>query len=209
MKRICLAAVLAMMFLLAGCREPTAAGIKSRLEKRMAELNSYHALSELRIKTDKTIKKYEAEQWYLDTGFCRVDVRLPEGTLQKFISDGNFIYIYEEELDEWFKADLDQEPYPIPPFMLPGYLQNILAAGRVEYLGKEKYDQGSYYKLEIEPCDASPMRKTEIFWLDTKTMLPVRIDTYGEDGELTAEHSFKEINLNIKLDEEIFQTNFE
>ncbi len=209
MKRLYLAAVLAMILLLVGCGEPTAASMKSRLEKRMPELDSYHALSELRIKTDKTIKKYETEQWYLGTGFCRVDVRLPEGTSQKFISDGLFTYIYEEELDEWFKADLDLEPYPVPPFMLRNYLQNILDADRAVYLGKEKYDQGSYFKLEVEPCDASLMRKTEIFWLDTKTLMPVRIETYGEDGELTAEHSFKEISLNTKFDEQIFQTNFE
>lgn len=209
MKRLYLAAVLAGMLLLAGCGEPTAASMRSRLEKRMTELDSYHALSELRIKTDKTVKKYETEQWYLATAFCRVDVRLPEGTSQKFINDGLFTYIYEEEPDEWFKADLALEPYPVPPFMLRDYLQNILDASRLCYLGKEKYDQGSYYKLEVEPCDPSLMRKTEIFRLDTKTLLPVRIETYGEDGELTAEHSFKEISLNTKLDEQLFQTNFE
>jgi outer membrane lipoprotein-sorting protein len=197
--------LLAAAFSLTACRAPTEGDLQARLARETRNIKSYHARMELRIAADgASVERYEAEQWHLAPDHYRVDVGLPHGTGQRFITDGSFTYIYEEELKEWFKVENIAEHSPRPPFLLSSYWDNVLEARQVTLLGTEKLEKRTYYLLEVLPRDANAFREKEIFWLDTKTLMPLRIETYDEAGDLRAELVFREIRLNTKLDMEVF-----
>ncbi len=204
-KSIVLVFLLGLIVVLSGCGTPSTEKIKSDLSKKTNKVESYYALMEMQIKSRESVEKYEAEQWYLAPQNYRVDVGLPHGFAQRFISDGSITHIYEEELEEWFEVDHSADPYPAPPFLLSFYWTNFIDATNLELLGKEKLTQRSYYKVKVTPRDKSSVRQYEIFWLDTETLMPIRIETYDDEGELSAELFFKKIVINSKIEKDVFE----
>jgi outer membrane lipoprotein-sorting protein len=203
-KTLFLCFLVLLPLLLPGCRAPSEKDLRNRLSKEIANVQSFHALMEIRIATRDSVERYEVEQWYLAPQRFRVDVGLPHGSGQRFITDGVVTNIYEEELKEWFQVDNASEHNPTPPFLLTSYWQNFLDSREMTLLGKEKLEQRTYYRVEVTPRDANAFREKEIFWLDSKTLMPMRIETFDEKGELRAELVFKEITLNPELEGDIF-----
>ncbi len=189
---------------LSACRAPTAGDLQKRLAREIKGINSYHGQMEMRIASGDSVDRYEAEQWYLAPGHYRVDVRLPHGLGQRFITDGEVTHIFEEELEEWFQVENTAEHSPRPPFLLSSYWENFLDARHIALLGSEKMEKRTYYLLEVIPRDANPFREKEIFWLDSKTLMPMRIETYDDQGNLRAELVFHEIRLNSKIEMDVF-----
>lgn len=203
-KTLFLCFLLLLPLLLSGCRAPSEKGLRDGLSKEINNVKSFHALMEIRIAARDSVERYEVEQWFLAPQLYRVDVGLPHGSGQRFITDGVVTHIYEEELKEWFQVDNASEHNPTPPFLLTSYWQNFLDSREMTLLGKEKLEQRTYYKVEVIPRDTNEYREKEIFWLDSKTLMPMRIETYDAKGELRAELVFKEIVLNPRIDEAVF-----
>ena len=201
---LCLILLLASSLALAACRAPTEGDLQAKLAREIKGIKSYHGQMEMRIAGADSVERYEAEQWHVAPGHYRVDVRLPHGMGQRFITDGTVTHIYEEELEEWFQVDNTAEHSPRPPFLLSSYWDNFLEARQVTLLGSEKLERRTYYLLEVIPRDANSFREREIFWLDSRTLMPMRIETYDEQGGLRAELVFHEIRLNPKLDMDVF-----
>ncbi len=189
---------------LSACRTPTEKDLQARLTRDIKNITSYHAIMEMRIAGRESVERYEAEQWYLSPQYYRVDVGLPHGMGQRFITDGAVTHIYEEELEEWFQVDNDSEHNPEPPFLLSSYWQNFLDSRQITLLGTEKLEKRTYYRVEVIPRDSNSFRDKEVFWLDTKTLMPMQIKTYDDQGKLRAELVFKEIVLNPKIEMDVF-----
>ena len=203
-KILCLGLLLLLSLSLAACRPPNEEDLRARMGREIGKVESYHAVMEMRIAGMESVERYQAEQWHVAPDHYRVDVGLPHGMGQRFITDGAVTIIYEEELEEWFQVDNTSEHNPRPPFLLTSYWENFLDSRQITLLGSEKMERRTYYRLEVVPRDANDFREKEIFWLDSKTLMPIRIETYDSQGDLRAELLFKEIVLNPKIEMDIF-----
>lgn len=173
-----------------------------------ANLRSYHACLKTTLMNVPEESEYEVQIWRDGPERYRLEVtRLAEGKqagLQVFVLDGERAYLYDPELGD-FLALSAAEQVDIPFPALEDYWASILEAGQCEILAEEEGLRHRYYRAEIFPAEPHRYRVREIVWLEAKSLLPVRIETYDAYDCLTQLTVFTMIRINPPLEASLFQ----
>ena len=195
-----LAIVLLLSLLLSGC---TMSGnrIEQNAAQKLEKLKGYYAEVEAVVFSLEGEQHYQVKQWFLAPSRWRVEVTTAAGE-QVFICDGSEIYVYQPGLDDYYRVDVNTEKELAAPFLLSGYLEQLLTTKTHSFAGKRVEDGVTYYLASYE-SDISFNEKVQL-WLDKKTFFPMKIETYFEE-ERISRITCNRLEVNTRLDESLFK----
>lgn len=192
--------VLAGLCLLVGCAL-SEEKLLPQVERKLEQLDGYYARLEVTVYSFEGEQAYQVEQWQEYPSRWRVEVQ-SQAEAQCFICDGKQIWIYQPGLDDYYRLDLQRNPNELaPPFMLSGYLQQLLAADAFTFGGERELDGVPFYVVSY----AGQMQgETVKLWLDKKTLFPLVVETFLDDKPLNRLR-VKTLELNPKLEASLFE----
>ena len=184
--------------------------IVERALRNGARLKSYYSSLEIFSKSNETTQRYFVQVWFLTPARYRVEIftsYIGEGPpSQVFISDGERRWIYSPEVGDYYLLSPSSSGVlSSSTFLLTSFLQELAQARGVELLGIEKCEKGTYYLLKIIPQNVSRGHAWEKVWLEKRSLLPVKIQVFDEYDILYRTITFKKVDLNPDLTEDIFR----
>lgn len=188
-------------------------GIKlvQRALRNEQKLKSYYSNMEIRTAHAGEGQRYFVQVWFNAPSRYRVEVfttYIGEGTpAQVFISDGERRWIYSPEIGDFYLLSPLQEGEQVAgaPFLLTHLLQDLAQARKVELLGMERQEGRRFYLLKVIPEQTARGHAWEKVWLERSSLLPVKIQVYDEYDKLNRTVTFNIIELNPKLNDELFR----
>ncbi len=182
--------------------------IRKRMQEKISGLVSYHA----RFKTIPAGRNaettYSVEIWKELPDRYRLEMTTYEAgrqsNLEVVIGDGDGVYLYDPEGGEFLPAgELTDEG--ITASSLEDYWRSISEATCFDYLSEESGSRHNYYQVEVVPSEPHRYRVSERVWLEKRTLLPVRIESFDIAGRLTQVTVFELLQLNPTLEAVLFQ----
>ncbi len=193
-----LACFLLLTFLVAGCAM-NGERLTNRVAKKVERLQGFYAEVDAVVFSLEGEQRYVVKQWLQAPGRWRVEVEMDTGR-QIFLCDGEQAWIYQPGIKESFRLDINNVKDITPPFLLAGYLIELLEASSVSFEGQEEKGSKGCYVVSYE----KPLRSETVrLWLDKKSLFPVVVETY-EDGELLNRLICTDMNFNFRVAEDLF-----
>ncbi len=190
-------------------RADPAAGLRRRMQEQISALESYHA----RFKTTsaggggETVCNVEIWKEEASHRFRLEMTTCEEGrpdSVEVIVGDGDLVYFYNGESGEFLPA-ADPDEAGVAAGALEVYWRSICEAPCFNYLGEEKASRHSYYLVEIVPPEPHRERVNERIWLEKKSLLPVRIESFDIAGRLTQVTVFELLQLNHAFETALFE----
>ncbi|MEW5920339.1 MAG: outer membrane lipoprotein-sorting protein [Bacillota bacterium] len=187
--------------------------IVERALRNGQRLKSYYGSLEMSTTRDEAAQRYFVQIWFSAPARYRVEVftsYVGEGPpSQVFISDGKERWVYSPEVGDFYLLNpLSAGEASSSPFLLAAFLEELDRARDVELLGMEKTERGNYYLLKVIPQKTARGHAWEKVWLEKRSLLPVKFQLYDEQDRLYRTITFKKIDLNPKLTDELFRIGF-
>jgi len=152
---------------------------------------------------------HQVEIWRNSRDQLRVEATCPEEgggeKLQVVVRDGLEIYYFDPMLKKFYPLE-GQIPENIPVKTLEDYGRDLVEAADFKLLGEEKKTRHSYYLAEVIPPEPHRQRCLDKIWLETESLLPVRIESYDANSCLRQVTFFEHILLNPSLEAALFET---
>lgn len=202
--------LLTMQLLSYGCRAPlTRERLLRRIERTSRNLRSYHSILESEIYGELR-QRFYVEIWHLAPSYYRVEIESKwinsevEGSKQIFIADGEDVWFYHPELGEFYLLHDLVPDDKYPPFLLQSHWETLFSAQKITILGIEKKEKQSHYLIEVVPAEPVFNHAYEKLWLEARTLLPARIEIYGQNDLISRVITFKQTELNLEIDPALF-----
>ncbi len=188
-------------------RADPALELRRRMQEKITALESYHA----RFITTSTGEGGETvcsvEIWKEMPRRFRLEMTTcgegQPGSMEVIIGDGDLVYLYDGESGEFLPA-VDSCAAGASAGILESYWRSICEAPCFGYLGEERATRHSYYLVEIVPAEPHRERVSERIWLEKKSLLPVRIESYDIAGRLSQVTVFELLQLNHPFETALF-----
>lgn len=186
-------------------RADPAAELRRRMQEKITALESYHARF-ITTSTGETVCSVEIwkeipHRFRLEMTTCGED---QPDSVEVIIGNGDQVYLYDRESGEFLPA-VDPYEAGIVSGVLESYWRSICEAPCFNYLGEERASRHSYYLVEIIPAEPHRVRVSERIWLEKKSLLPVRIESYDLAGRLTQVTIFELLQLNHPFETALFE----
>lgn len=183
--------------------------IQQAFKDNMAGIESYHASFTTALPGDKGNNIYKVEIWKGAPGLYRMEmVELDEQGKQVdshiVLTDGEECYLYNTELGDFYPVH-DLGVYDTPYLILEDYWSSLAQAREFNVLSEEKGARHSYYLVEIYPSEPHLERVRELAWIETESLLPVRLELYDAFGLNTQVTFFEIIRVNPNIEASLFQ----
>lgn len=187
--------------------------IVERALRNKSKLKSYYGSLEVIPAGHDREKRHYVQIWFLAPASYRVEIfssYLGDGPPEQvFISDGEKRWIYSPEVEDYLMVNpLAGEEISSSPYLLNAFLEELANARQVELLGLENYENRSYYLLQLIPRQVARGHAWEKVWLERRSKLPVKIQVFDEQDSLVRTITYKKIDLNPKLNEELFNIDY-
>lgn len=197
--RIMPVVLLVLMLLPVGCAV-TGEKLLPQLERRLAKLDGYHAECDVEIFTEESVQVYGVKQWHAFPSRWRVEVEAGEES-QVFICDGRQIWVYQPSLGDYYRLELTETTREsAAPFLLYGYLQQLLEAESFSFLGEAEINGGIVYRVDFP----GPLAGEVIsLWLNRKSFLPEQMELSLE-GKLLCRVKVINCELNPAFSSDLF-----
>ncbi|NLM51975.1 MAG: DUF4367 domain-containing protein [Firmicutes bacterium] len=200
MLRKILFSLLAGLLLLTGCAL-TEEEILPQIERKLGQLDSYYAQLEVVVYSFEGEQVYQVKQWQEFPDRWRVEVQTHD-EVQYFICDGKQIWLYQPGIDDYYRLDLTRNPGELaPPFMLSGYLNQLLAADNFNFGGEKELHGEPFYVVSY---GGQMQGETVKLWLDKKTLFPLVVETFLDDKPLNR-LQVKILEMNPKIEASLFE----
>lgn len=194
--------------LYSGRQADPAAKIQQRMQQKIAALESYHALYKTTPAGDDHEAAYCVEIWKEMPHRFRLEVTTYEAgqqiSMEVIVGDHNRVYLYNPE-DAEFMPAVNPDETGIDAASLEEYWRSISEAPSFIYLDEEIGSRHSYYQVEVVPAEPHRYRVSERIWLEKKTLLPVRIESFDLAGRLTQVTVFEVLQINPALEAALFE----
>ena len=181
--------------------------IRQRMQRRIADLESYH----VRFKTvawgEKKDSACSIEIWKDAHQRYRLEITAFEegeqSSVEVIIDDGERVYFYDAKRGEFLPVE-DPAAAGINTASLEEYWLSVSESACFNYLNEEGGSRHSYYLVEIIPAEPYRYRVSERLWLEKRSSLPVRIESFDMAGCLTQVTVFELLQLNPMLESALF-----
>ncbi|HHX73733.1 MAG TPA: hypothetical protein GX699_02365 [Firmicutes bacterium] len=199
MSRKMLAVLLVMLLLPVGCAV-TGEKLLPQIERRLAKLDGYTAECNVEIFTDESVQVYSVKQWHAFPSRWRVEVEAGEES-QIFICDGRQIWVYQPSLGDYYRLEITETTREnAAPFLLYGYLQQLLEAESFTFRGEAELNGGAVYRVDYPGPLAG---ETVSLWLNRKSYLPEQMELSLEE-KLLCRVKVKKSELNPDFSPDLF-----
>lgn len=204
MKRIVSALLLLTLTLgMASCNKSEPLSALDAIQKQLLEMEGYEADATLTRTSNKGENVYETKQYYQSDGKYRLDLTAPDSVAGNHtVFDGNQVCQYNAKLDKTVVKDA-QALQPNELF-LGQFMKNYLQS---EDVGVEAaaLDEAKCIVLEASIPSSDHALASEKLWVDSETLLPVRLCLYDDKGEERYRVDYQNFTFNPKFDESIFK----
>ncbi|NLZ39106.1 MAG: DUF4367 domain-containing protein [Firmicutes bacterium] len=198
-KRV-LACLILLSIFFGGCAV-TAEKITAQLEKKLQKLESFYAQAVVKVYSPAGEQNYHVNQWYKAPDRWRVEVTAAEER-QYFICNGEQIWIYQPDLNDYYRLDAERGEGEIaPPFMLTKYLQQLCQSSSQTFGGEEELNGRKTYCLTY--AGRLPEESVKLY-LDKKTLFPKLVEIYLND-KIINHITIHKLEINPELQDDLFE----
>ncbi len=194
-----------LMMSAAGCGTKIVShDIYSEIYEKYNDMKSYTAEAEVTVISNSTSKQYTMRQYYTADGKYKTEILQPQniaGTSCVFV--GGDVYLNSAFgahtlLEQYIPSDKDC--LFIPDFFSGYYRSEENAVTSVSDLS------GTQTKLTSLLDGSNRYRFEQSLWVDNKTLLPSRMETYDVNGDMVLQVVFRDFKYNDKIDASVFDT---
>jgi outer membrane lipoprotein-sorting protein len=174
-----------------------------RVQRMLAELESYRARATVEYIANKGSNVYEVIKHCRITGEYRVEVTGPETVAGSVTcSDGHRIYQFSTRANGRVSL-LVKESQERSEIFLTSFIKNYLTSQEVS-ISVANMDEGQCTVLEATIPGNHPYLATEKLWVNNETLAPVKLIIYDQDGAERIIITFKSFEYNVGLDDSLF-----
>ncbi len=176
--------------------------IYSRIYQRYSDIKSYTAVIDVTVYSNVKEGKYTLKQYYKAPGSYRVDVLRPEnmtGSGCMFYEDGLYLYSNGngEKLDGYIPSDKNY-------MFLVDFFENYYK-GEETAAAVTKDISGEQTVLTSMAAGENEYRFCQKLWIDNKTCLPAKLETFDINNKPVISVVFTEFELNPKINDDVFK----
>lgn len=162
-----------------------------------SDLDTFHAEFTQRVvdTDDQQLQQSEGEVWMQRPGHFRWDYRTPYRQL--IVADGEFIWTYDEDLEQATIKTVDETLSSTPAMLLSGFkpLSEVMSSTK---MGES--DGILWYRLDPLQADSAVEQVRVGFRQQQLHVIEVR-DAFGNDTRIT----FENVERNKPVDEQMFE----
>ncbi|NMA92516.1 MAG: hypothetical protein GX973_05275 [Firmicutes bacterium] len=182
--------------------------LRRQLKENLAQIDSYYLRLTSTAVGGGSVASHRLEIWSSPREQLRAEATsLEEGNgerLQVVVRDDSGLYYFDSSLKKFYpvKGAMAEN---MPVLTLEDYGHNIVEAAHFKLLGREDKTRHSYYLVEVVPKESYRHRCLDRIWLETESLLPVRIESYDVNLCLRQVTCFEQILLNPTLEAALFE----
>ena len=174
-----------------------------RVSQQLADMHSYSCSATMTRATPKGQAVYETKQYFREDGAYRLEITAPETAAGNYtVFDGEKIAQYNPNVKQPVIQNVPENKMRNELF-LGQFYENYLSSQDVS-VETAALDESKCVVLEAIIPEANEALATEKLWVDTETLLPVRLCIYGEDGTETFCLDYSDFVYNPDLDDALF-----
>ncbi|HOB86362.1 MAG TPA: hypothetical protein PKO38_01570 [Bacillota bacterium] len=186
--------------------------VQKGIAQSLEDLDSYYVKFKTTLLYLEEQPSYLLEIWGCPPKQYRCEmIRLKgdrQAALQVMIHNQGKDYYFDPELGDFLPVhELGREQLPYK--MLEEYWHSVTGAAEVQLLQEQEGSRHRYYILEVIPDQPHRHRVKELIWVESKRLLPVRVEVYDLNGTLTQLTTFEVIQLNPVLEASLFSVEFQ
>jgi outer membrane lipoprotein-sorting protein len=186
-----------------GCREKTQEEIFIAAQNALNNLKSYSATLTYIVVEDGEEREYQLKQWVSRPNRFKIQLIAPDNLVGKsIISDGNEILIEHTKMEDSIRLKVEsleqQRPLFIGDFLSSFWLS--------EEVHKEiRIEEGIEYVILTCPyTEAGISEGSQELWLRSPRIVPTRMVTYDDSGNISSKIFFQEFDGSWIADEDFF-----
>ena len=189
------------LLFLSGCQ---AANDGSKAQQQLLEMKGYEAEAVVTRITDHGENSYTTKQYFeMENGKYRLEMVEPEEVKGNFtVYDGEKVYQFNPRTGTDMAVEVTPDQARNELF-LGQFYENYLSSQDVS-VETAALDESKCVVLEAIIPEANEALATEKLWVDTETLLPVRLCIYGENGTETFCLDYSDFVYNPTLDDALF-----
>ncbi len=200
--------VLILCVLMAGCSSRPVKSLKEqsayeKIQKLLMNMETYQCEASVEYKSNKGSNTYETIQKVKSSGSYRVEVIAPDAVAGNVtMSDGSKIYQFNKKIKGKIAMSTD-ETQERSEIFLTNFIRNYIKSQEVS-INVANMDNQTCTVMEATVPGDHPYISTEKLWVDNKTLMPVRLVIYDQQGSERILCTFKSFSYNVRIDDAEF-----
>lgn len=187
------------IIILSGCGTPSEDKVKQKVEKALADIQTYKVQADMNVTNDEAERTYVMDVWYekRDTDFYRVTLHKQddEESKQIILKNEEGVFVLTPKLNKSFKFQADWPKNNRQPYLLQTVMQDILDDRNVTMI-----DEEDFYVFEtVTNYQNNPNLPYQNVYIDKKTHLPKVVQLLDEE---------KALQMEVTFHDEQFETEF-
>jgi outer membrane lipoprotein-sorting protein len=188
---------------LSGCSDKTAKKPED-VQKLLMKLKTYQCDVVFVVTNNKSTNVYKAKHMYKFPDKYRIEVLEPnELKGQTTIYNGDKAYIYHPQLNTYLNTQNFNNSMEYSTFV-GAFVERFKDNGGARFK-LDSFQDKQCYVLELPIKDENPYRTMEKIWIDTDSILPVKVEILDKNNKVNAQVLYENFVVNPKLEDSLFQ----
>lgn len=202
MKRFSIICVLiAGILLLHGCTSEGKSEF-SKVNRMLAGIDTYTVTAEITVQGNKMLENYIVKQYFKYPDKYRLEAVSPEDKKGKVtVYDGSKLWIYHPQINQMFVLDNLKEVEETA--MFPGHFAGSLFTGEEVSYSIVREEDSDLIAVKIITPGGNNYRREQILFIDSKSLKPVRMETYDSSGNMVVKIHYRDFLYNVKIDDKL------
>ncbi|MBE7011184.1 MAG: hypothetical protein E7415_00755 [Ruminococcaceae bacterium] len=170
----------------------------SEIYESFSNIENYCAVVDVTVSGDEKASEYRARQYYVAPDLYRLDF-ISEGMEDiSCVLNGEKLHFKgpDGKVTEFEKYIPEEKYYIFITDFMERYVKSETA---------KSYRRGNKTVLELEESGENPQRASMKLYINNRTRLPDKLQTFNEKGEKVMEAEFSDFKMNTKIDKKIFE----
>lgn len=192
-----------LMTTLASCGITSGHDAYKEIYKRYNAMESFRAAAEITVKNERTENTYFVRQAYAAPDRFSMTVEEPAELAGSGYVFGNGEVVLKSGFGH-NETLTGFSPSSRSAVFLVDFFEEYYRSedAYVETLGKSNPDETV---MSCMPSDGDKNRFSQSLWIDNKTFLPIRLETYDSNGNMTVRVKFVEFERNCDIEDSDFE----
>lgn len=195
--------LLCVVLIIGGCSLDTDEKVFKKVHQKLTGLQSYNCMAEIYVKGNKKPEQFNVKQWFSVPDKYRLEI-IDQGNMKDKITvfDGERIWMYYPYIDQIFlleNVDTTSEENLFVGF----FLRDLLESEEIDYYTVEK-DGEEMVVIELPVPGGNKYRYTQKLYVNKKHIIPVLLEIYDINGEVTTRVRYSDFSYNHDLNPDLF-----
>ncbi|MEG2380241.1 MAG: hypothetical protein RSB38_00935 [Oscillospiraceae bacterium] len=194
-----------LMITLSGCKTSVNHDAYSEIYERYNEIKSYTAVATIETASNKATNTYKVKQYYTAPDKYRMDVMDGDNNVKtSYIFNGANVYLKSANggttnIENYVVQDKDY-------MFIPDFFKSYYGSEE-SFAEASNNMSGEQTRLNSEAKTPNPKRNSQSVWIDNKTYVPSKLETYDVDNTAVITVKYEEFKLNEKIEDKMYKNN--